>query len=202
MTIRKETKTFTVYKFEDLSEEGKEKALQQERGATNESMNLDFTIEESIEDLKELGIEEPKIFYSGFNSQGDGACFEFCNIDFEKFLTKNKIKSKFKLLIKYQGAITFRGEQSGRYYHENSVDNFQEISSHLGCNDMHYSRVFDALEKQLEAFGEWFEGWRVEKCKEIYKDLENDNDYQLSDDNLKDNIIANDYDFNQDGTTY
>jgi hypothetical protein len=69
-------KCITVYKFDELSDEAKEKAREWWREG-----GLDYEWYDCVEsDFKEigkiLGIDVTKIFFTGFSSQGDGACFE------------------------------------------------------------------------------------------------------------------------------
>ena len=81
---RQDTKITTVYTYAELSDAAKEKARDNYREG-----NLDYDWWESvytdaIELAAVMGIEigvrrggkEPAIFFSGFCSQGDGACFE------------------------------------------------------------------------------------------------------------------------------
>ena len=66
-----------VYSFDELSKEAKEKALEELR-----YINVDYEnwADDTIEQIKRigsyLGIEIDQVLYSGFSSQGDGACFE------------------------------------------------------------------------------------------------------------------------------
>lgn len=203
MTIRTETKTFKIYKFEDLNQEAKEKAIEEHREFQFMNYDQSFLVEDIEENgLKELGFIEPKIYYTGFYSQGDGACFVFDDLDFSIFLKKLKIKSRFNLLFKYNENIHLKGyKENHRYSHENTVSFNSEIDN-LEVTYSQQNRVLKAVEKQLLEFDNFFENWRVEKCKEIYKTLEDDFDYILSDEVIKENIIINDYDFNEDGSLY
>jgi hypothetical protein len=88
---RIETTTRVLYKFSELSEEAKQRAIEKEA----ESAGSDFWTEPTIEDFERicniLGVTlkqrqyktiggdtryEPAVYWSGFSSQGDGASFE------------------------------------------------------------------------------------------------------------------------------
>ncbi len=201
--IRTETKTFKIYNFEDLNKEAQEKAIEKQREFEYENNDQSWIIHNFEENyLKDLGFSNPKTYYSGFNSQGDGACFIFDNLDLKTFLEKNKIKSKFPLLYKYNDEIYLRAQhECNHYYHEKTISVYSELDN-LDVSCSRQNQVINAIEKQLEAFESWFEEWRIEECKKIYKELKEDFYYVISDKAIKENIIANEYDFNEDGTMY
>jgi len=65
-----------VYQFNELSSEAQQIAIDK----YIENYDFQFAAECVIEDFKQLGacfgLDIDKVFYSGFSSQGDGACFE------------------------------------------------------------------------------------------------------------------------------
>ena len=66
-----------VYKFDELSDEAKEKVLEKHRDINvDDSHWYEFTMEMWKEKLKEAGFDDAEIHFSGFWSQGDGACFD------------------------------------------------------------------------------------------------------------------------------
>ena len=77
--MRTETVTREIYTFDELSEEAQNAAIEKQRNYTSEEFS-DFYAHDVIYDAKEigkiLGIDITQIYYSGFWSQGDGACFE------------------------------------------------------------------------------------------------------------------------------
>jgi hypothetical protein len=203
-------KTFKLYNFEDLSKEAQEKAIQNYIESQYnfadylEEIDQSWTLQDIKENvLEEFGFIEPEISYSGFYNQGDGASFTFANIDLEIFLKKNKIKSKFKILAKYNDFITINGYRNTHLYsHENTVDIRSEIENYLDVSDSHIDRVKNALDKKIEEFEEYLENWIVEKCKEIYKTLENDFEYQTSEEYARESLAENTYEYLEDGTIY
>ena len=66
-----------TYSFKELSKEAKKKVLER---LSQINVDYDQWHDGIIEDAKEcgkiLGIDIDKIYFSGFSSQGDGACFE------------------------------------------------------------------------------------------------------------------------------
>lgn len=78
-----ETREITVYKFDELSDKAKEKAREWYRDGQLDYDWWEFVYEQADTAAKHLGIDidrkgkhTPAIYFSGFWSQGDGACFE------------------------------------------------------------------------------------------------------------------------------
>jgi hypothetical protein len=147
--MREVTETKTLFKFDELSPEAQEKAIEAYRAG-----DLDYEwydgVYQNVEDAaKILGIElgqkpvklmngdtryNPAIYFSGFWNQGDGACFEG-SYSYAKGAVK-AIKDEFPTDEKlhriaadlqavqakefYQLAATVT--HNDRYYHYNSVD--------------------------------------------------------------------------------
>lgn len=88
LTVKKTYKT-----FEELTKEEQKKQIEKNRDINTDHGWSDFLVGDFKDKLKKLGFYEIKVYWSGFNSQGDGACFE----------AKHN-----------RGSIV----HSGRYYHE------------------------------------------------------------------------------------
>lgn len=67
------------------------------------------------ERMKEIGIEVEQVYYSGFSSQGDGACFEGYVQDWDKFVVAAGLPNLAKLPSEVPD---LRWKHSGHYYHE------------------------------------------------------------------------------------
>ena len=69
--------TITLYKFDELpTEAAKEMARSWMRQCAGEDgFYAECTLDDAKEALKALGYSVENIYYSGFSSQGDGACF-------------------------------------------------------------------------------------------------------------------------------
>ncbi len=164
-----------VYKFNELSEQAKNKAIEQWRKNSYDQDDLmNMLIEEIEEDLKEDGIINPKVLYSGFGSQGDGACFTCDYTDAGKFLKDEKYKG-----------ISFKITHNGRYYFAKSTN--VEVSDEDISHEM-FNEVEKKIEDERELLG-----------NDIYERLETYYMYLLSDEQIIDNIEANEYEFTEDG---
>lgn len=109
-------------KYDELSEETKEKVLKKFHDINIDHEWWDPTIDQIKNELEdEFGLYDIEIKFSGFASQGDGASFTGKIIEFGKFLEKTKIES----------CIWFnRG--SLNYVHENTVScDFEDLESQI-----------------------------------------------------------------------
>lgn len=192
-----------VYKYEELNEKAKEKARDWYRAGNFEWEWWDF-VEEDLKEIGDLmGIDIDKAYFSGFSSQGDGACFEGtyrAKKDIEKCIREyapldeklHSIAAELDELAKYKLHATIK--HSGHYYHEY-------------CTSIDVSEDLDDTDEEMEqeAFSE-VEGRLITALRDLmrwyYKQLEANWDYINSDENVADTIIANEYEFTIDGKRF
>jgi hypothetical protein len=194
------TLTTKVYKFDELSDEAKEKARVWFRDG-----NLDYEwydgVEEDFKTIgKLIGIEVKQILFSGFYSQGDGACFEG---------TYHYGKDSVKKLIEYapkdeelhrivkglyeaqkpnnyliHGTIKHRGQ----YYHYNSTE-IELYREDCHGNDLHFKGDSEKIITELLR----------DLMKWLYRILQKEYDYLNSDEQVDETIRINEYEFTEDG---
>lgn len=193
--MRNFTTNHTVYQYNELSEQAKEKAREWFRNAGD--FDADCVIEDAKEIAARMGIDIDKVYYSGFWSQGDGACF-IGGYQYKKGAVKLvkeyapqdvELARIAKALQEVQRRNFYRLEakitHNFRYYHARSMD------IEVFDNNNEYRDIGEAEEVVTEAlrdFGDW-----------IYKQLQNEFDYQNDDETVEDTIIANEYEFDEDG---
>ena len=186
---------YAVFSFQELSKEAQEKALDELR-----DVNVDFDdwhqfiLEDWKEKLEAMGYTHPKIMYSGFWSQGDGACFE-ATIDLTTWLKAYKLTNKYRKLYaeqKRDGYVNIVIRHSGHYYHENSTSVEDEFGYHLS----------EKAQDQLGEIVALIESDIVDINKQIYRSLEKAYEASTSDEAIKDTIEANEYTFLEDGTMF
>lgn len=201
----------TLFKFEELSDEAKEVARDWYREGDDYSFDQEYVYEDASRMGKLMGIDldtrpvklmgggtryKPCIWYSGFSSQGDGACFEGsyryqkggvkaikaeCN-DPELIRIATQLQE-----VQRQNFYKIRAKTShrGHYYHSgcmpvdvyHSDDDYRDIGS-----------AEDGITQLLRDFADW-----------IYEQLENAYEYRMSDEAVDESIIANEYEFNEEG---
>ena len=195
-----------LFKYEELDDMAKDKAKDWYRHFIfQDSCDWEFVFEDAKRAADILGIaigrrrgsREPAIYFSGFWSQGDGACFEG-SYRYAKGATKKireyapQDKELHRIADELQNIqrrnfykLCARMTHSGRY-------------SHSGCMDVsvwHYDDQYrdigdaeDDITQLMRDFADW-----------IYDRLENEYEYQCSDNVVEESIIANEYEFYGDG---
>lgn len=194
-----------LFKYNELSDSAKEKARQWWRDC-NSSDN--FWSECVIDDAKAIGklmgFDIDKVYYSGFWSQGSGACFEgtFRGSEFEpggieKYAPQDKelhrIAAEIEKIINQFYAIYLKVKHSGHYYHENCTE--FEISITDNTDNEIISPEAAEAEKSLIALSRDLMKW-------IYCNLEKEYEYQNADEQIAESIEANDCDFTEEGKVW
>ena len=185
----------TTYSFDELSEEAQKTAIEKNYGWS------EFTIQDAKELGKLFGIDITNIFFSGFSSQGDGACFtgeyaykagglkalkEYAPQDYALHAI---VKALQELQRKNFYRLSANVKHRGHYYHEMCTDIqvWSENESMGGAND----DAHDGIQELLRDFMRW-----------IYKRLESEYDYLTSEDAIKESLISNECQFNKDGSLH
>lgn len=184
-----EVRSYNVYKFEELPLEGQKKAIDRYRDINTDYEWWEFVYETEKNHMEEMGIKIIEINFSGFWSQGDGASFTGIVSDYLLFLEKIGIKTNKKIKKEIEECpldIEFERD-THHYYHENTCS--------VCINTYHNEK----LEKFFDKVEEKIEKWRIEKCREIYRNLKSEYKYLTSGEAIKETLICNDYDFTIDG---
>lgn len=209
--MRTETTTRELYKFEELDDDAKETAREWWRRCENESSDNLFAecVVEDAERVAEiLGVSfnrrrggyssSPALYWSGFWSQGDGACFEGVysyskgsTAAIRKYAPKDTELHRIadglaKVQKRYFYGVSASCEHSGHYYHS-------------GCMRVHtyYDRegdrnVSDDDDEEIRQLLRDFADW-------IYRQLERAYEFTMSDENVDESMIANEYEFDIHG---
>lgn len=186
----------TLYKFDELSDEAKEKAREWYRAG---GYDYDWwSFDDYIDCAKFIGIGIDNIYFSGFSSQGDGACFEG-RYEYKKGGAKalkahapndKELARIADGLQELQRKNFYRLSASvrhrGHYNHEmcTVIDVENTNSTYRDCN----SGTEEALKDLLRDYMRW-----------IYRQLEEEWEYLNADEQVDDNIRANEYEFEEDG---
>lgn len=201
--MRQVTTTETVYKFSELSDEAKEKALEYFRSQVfTDSYDYECVLEHAKEVAKLLGIDVENIYFSGFASQGDGASFtgyyryskgalQAIKKEYTQATELHRIAAELQD-IQRRNFYGLRASisTSGRYCHEYSM---RISADYYGNNDNF--RISDETEEDLLEALRDFARW-------IYKQLETEYEWLCSEKGITENIDANEYEFTEDGAIY
>jgi hypothetical protein len=196
-----------AFEYKELSEEAKEKVLEEQRYINVRFNDWCETILDSWKCiLEEFGFCAPRIYFSGFYCQGDGACFDCESIDagkifdvihseigtFGKDLREQFDRDKDAIYEYMENCMAFKIEAiSSRYCHEKS----RKIEWTL----YRAPREIEEIEKFVDEIGEWLEEKRRAFCLEIYKQLEEEYEYLTSDKAIEETLDCNEFEFLEDG---
>lgn len=155
------------------------------------------------EDMREVGIHVDRMYFSGFWSQGDGACFEG-GFDSARTYFDHHHKDQYPMIRKlmdHGGHIYVSCRHSGRHYHENctafSIDH-DTLHQLVECPTEFHEQVIDQWDRQLEDEVEMFERDMTEQfrtyMRDLYSRLETEHDYLTSDEAIWEAIEANELD--------
>lgn len=172
----------------------------------------DHIFEGVVNDMDEIGVsvDKRRIFFTGFWSQGDGACFEFQVTNFQKFLAAvDPVFAEVALKIdtsdlEFQGTHSSRGCNSGciNYSTQLVLNNPYMLEGGLG-DETDEDNNANWLQRDawnlmthdgfiIDDCGDTFKQFMRGKMDELYKDLEAEHDYQTSDEQVVESLLAND----------
>ena len=183
----------TVFKFDELNDAAKKRARDWYRDGR---MDYDDGWYESVfEDARQCftlaGIKIKQIYFSGFSSQGDGACLEgtWSAADTKPVKAMkqhapqdrelHRIASVLREVAKRDHTAFARVKHRGHYYHEYETA-FAVDSVKTDTEDA----IIDAMRDAMR--------W-------IYRQLEKEHDYQSADEQVDESIRINEYEFTEEG---
>jgi hypothetical protein len=199
------TITKTIFTFDELSNNAKQKVLNDNRYTFVEHDNWwDGIYEIWIEKLAEYGmnITANNIHFSGFSSQGDGASFTCDSFDMDKLsryidsiTTTHSIEyGKYIRWIEQCGmscGLSF--DRTDRmYYHHNTVNMYYASP----CK--YKGKAYDIVED----FFTLVDNLRISICKDMYNDLQNEYNYYTSDERIIEYLNDSGNEYYEDGTLY
>lgn len=192
-----------VFGFKELSDEARQAAFE-----ALGDINVDYEWWDTVYDDaktigKLMGIDIDNIYFSGFSSKGDGACFEGC-YEYVKgsraAVKAHAPKDEELLRIATELAAVQRRcfyqvragvKHSGHYYHRFCTDIAVDFESHISGHDYYSPHDEAAVAELLRDFMHW-----------IYRQLETEHDYLIGDAAIVETIEANDFEFAVDGELY
>lgn len=209
----------TVFKLSELSDRAKETARDAYRLQNRHDDWWNYVYEDAVECGRLIGInidthsvklhggttrDEPSIYFTGFWSQGDGACFtgtysatdndpvhaieNYVNADSDLIpIAKELALLQVTTRLKNGGSLEGRIITSGRYSHSGTMD----CSADYVDVDGEAEQVSEQVEKDLTALMRRFADW-------IYSQLEAEDEY-LNSDECIDEHLADD-EFDEDGS--
>lgn len=192
------TETLYIYKYEELNDCAKANARAWFRNSDSDNFWAECVIDDAKEVAALMGWKIDKVYYRGFWSQGDGACFEGI-MRYNKRCAKlvkahtndeelNRIAKAWQDLQRRNFyALRASVKHRGHYQHEMCTEfECEDTRSNYGW--MQNPEAEDDIKEIARDFMRW-----------IYKRLEAEYEYSVSDEVVAENIIANGYEFTEDG---
>ena len=205
-------RTTLVYQFDELDEKAKERAREWYRqGNCDDSFWSECVIDDAKEIGKYMGMDVDKVYFSGFWSQGDGACFEGTwrasdvKVDkLKEYAPQDKeihrIGDGLAELAKEYPDGYFRVKHRGHYSHSGCTSFDVELPCEQEEELEYGSPEYKALQVKLGEDEDTLIKLARDFMDWIYQQLENEWSYQNSDEQVDEAIRANEYEFLVDGT--
>ena len=188
------------YSFDELDDEAKGKAREWWHGSASGALDYDwwdYVYEMATTAGKCLGIDVEDIQFSGFWSQGDGACFK------GSYTYKKGWRAALK--AEFGGDTLGALERIGEALQDIQRPVFYKLEAGVNMNSQYMSVNVDVddygltdrqwgmrRESDVRDTMRRFAGW-------IYCSLEKEYEYLTSDEVVAENIVANDYLFTEEG---
>jgi hypothetical protein len=187
------TITKTLYTFDELSDDAKEKARTWWReGQYGDNFFAECVIDDAKEIAALFGLNIDEVYWSGFSSQGDGACFTGVYSYRKGALAAVKAHApQDETLLAIVSALSEAQRKGfyslgciirhrGRYSHE--------MSMQFDCEYAMTTAQDEAISEPLRDYARW-----------IYRRLEDEYNYTMADEQVDESIRINEYTFNEEG---
>lgn len=174
--MRKVTKEYNVYKFEELEKDIQEKVLekytQYEYGSYIDDMLYDDMVELAKDSLQNYfkGAEYNNIYYDLSYCQGSGAMIEF-NIDLKDLNNKYNMLSQEEIngLENFGGTNIKVYHNNSHYYHERTFDiDWNDFTMYTYMDD--YCKDMEKVQNKIDSMIEIFRDDIVLMNKQIARD--------------------------------
>ena len=190
-----------VYTFDELSEEAKEKAIENYRFLEVELFDWYEPIYDIFKDTYSDLFEITNMYFSGFHSQGDGAMFEYDGITdklIDEFIAQLQLTPLRKKLVKEAIYFSGSGKYSGHYYHERTCSHSFYVESQYDLETYHKNiqEFIDNIAMDFEVF---IEEKYIDLCQELYQSLKDEYEWYTSDKAITEHLIENEYEFTEQG---
>lgn len=196
------TKTINAYTYNELSPKAQATARDWWREASaGDSSFSEFAIDDAEECLAHAGFDIDKVYFSGFWSQGDGACFvgswRAQDVDPAAMREHAPTDERLHSIADQLAAISrdfprarFTVEHTGRYSHEYCTQ-FDFSITDEDDNEMDTPERHDAERRMIEV--------ARSAMRWIYRQLESAYEDENSDERIGETLEINEYLFTEDG---
>ncbi len=144
--------------------------------------------------IEEKGFKNPQIYYDLSCCQGSGACFDSADLDFNILLKDFECKHKQWIinLLNNENYISIQIKQN--HYANHYTHSRTRYISLLYFGGIH---ICNRLHNLLGDVQNHIAKVYLNTCSDLYTSLQKDFDYLISDEAVKETLVANDYCFNE-----
>ena len=179
-----------VFKFDDLTPEVQKKVLDKHRNFDSDFLQTELN-ERFHEMLTDKGYPNFKVWWSLSSSQGDGVAFEGRLSSADAQTLAKRLGSDDELV---EQLYEINVIHTSRYFHEKSMSVEVQLSDYTEVSDEERKKVSELEAKVLEDIS----SLSKELATEGYSIIE----HSQSDETIKENIEANEYEFYANGTIF
>ncbi len=204
--------TIITYDFDELSEEAKQKAINQERNNPNYLSHewWDRNFDEFKTLCKNMGVEVDNIYFNGFYTQGGGSKFTASIDPLLLLLGADCDSYKFKFPKLELNIPIFELDkrvekliESGFIIFTMNINNSNGYYLNVGYDWEYYKdEDYDNIKIHLNKLGDFLESVLNILNEHLYNSLQNEHDYLMSDGAIIQSLINNEYEFLESGEMY
>jgi hypothetical protein len=194
-----ETVELVLYQIDELSEKARQKAIDNNRDWNVDGFDWWCNVYDDYKrELEERGFFAPEIWFSGFCSQGDGACFD-AQIDLNELLNWVSDKSKYRHLVPFieDGTIHASIEKNSYGYHYS-----HERTRYIELEHPFWKERCPRSASLCKELQEELEEIRYDLSHKIYRSLEKDYEWLTSDECVEESLKTNEVRFLENGEVY
>lgn len=174
-----------IEQFHQQPDDVRQHVLEKHRDWNVEGIDWsDFMRDQFIEQMEALGITAKRVQWSGFWSQGDGACFDGHTHDMVKLCASVEELNKFSDIFQLD-EISMSWASSGMYSHEHSLR--FDLQDHRYVQDsddpltLMQAKLLQLENSRIEELEVCVTLWIKEQCSKLYSELEEEYDHLTSD---------------------
>ncbi len=193
------TETIKLYKFSELNDEAKEKAIEDQR--SNECYLdyewFDYLHQDFIEELNTIGVNCEGFEWDLYRGREFKVDTNGIRVTNEQKLLKSVGLTKWLIMNELREEKTEIYSIGLDEYGEADVE-IEQKEDYEQWSDEEYSD----REKEVEELNEKITDFMKEKFEKFWERLDKNYNYFMSDEGIKEDLEMNDYEFNEDGTRW
>jgi len=185
-----------LYSFDELSEGAKQNAIEKYRNSDH--VYLDFFNDDAKEQIENSGFKgNVSLSYSLSYCQGDGLSFSCDYFDkLNELFTEVLGTGKQKTIDCLINNSSFKLKSNNHHYCYASKS---DLDFYL---DNYYVKSQSNIDLVIDKVREKLEDLYMDLCKDLENQGYQDIEYQRSDEAISENLIANEYEFTENGSIY